>query len=131
MSRQEPPGPPTEATMLRDYPWVVVRMRCHFCRRGGDVRLAVYAEKYGAYSTLGQLVIEFIKGCEWAPWNPTRRPQKYGMKCGGYCMDLRRPDPPDLPPGMHGLQLIEGGLSEKLPAAPAEFERRKRVGSND
>jgi hypothetical protein len=116
--------------MLRDYPWVVVRMRCHFCRRGGDVRLAVYAAKYGAYATLGHLVIEFIKGCEWAPWNPARRPQKYGMKCGGYCMDLRRPEPPDLPPSMTGLHLIEGGLSEKLPAAPAGVERRKRVGGS-
>lgn len=117
--------------MLRDYPWVVVRMRCHFCRRGGDVRLAIYADKYGAYATLGQMVIEFIKGCEWAPWNPTRRPQKYGMKCGGYCMDLRRPDPPDLPPGMTGLQLIEGGLGDKLPAAPPSEERRKRVGGDE
>lgn len=123
--------PPDEGTMLRDFPWVVVRMRCYFCRRGGDVRPAVYAEKYGAYATVGHLVIEFIKGCEWAPWNPTRRPQKYGMKCGGYCPDLSRPDPPDLPPGMQGLQMIEGGLSEKLPAAPAEFERRKRIGSDD
>ena len=56
------------------------------------MRLAVFAEKYGAYATLGYLVIEFIKGCEWAPWNPSRRPQKYGMKCGGYCPDLRRPE---------------------------------------
>lgn len=114
--------------MLRDYPWVVVRMRCHFCRRGGDVRLAVFAEKYGAYATLGRLVVEFIKGCEWAPWNPTRRPQKYGMKCGGYCMDLRRPDPPDLPPGMTAWRLIEGDKGDMLPAQPLAPGRRKRVG---
>ncbi|MCO5092085.1 hypothetical protein [Bosea sp. (in: a-proteobacteria)] len=123
--------PPDEGTMLRDFPWVVVRMRCHFCRRGGDVRLAVYAEKYGAYATVGHLVIEFIKGCEWAPWNPTRRPQKYGMKCGGYCPDLRRPDPPDLPPSMVGLNLIEGGKDDQLPAEHGRQPRRRRVGSAD
>lgn len=131
MESQERPGPPTDSTMLRDYPWVVVRMRCHFCRRGGDVRLAVYAAKYGPYITLGRLVVEFIKGCKWSPWDPTWKPQKYGMKCGGFCPDLRRPDPPDLPPGMAGLQIIEGGLSEKLPAAPAEIDRRKRVGGDE
>lgn len=80
---------------------------------------------------MGRLVVEFIKGCAWSPWDPSWRPQKYGMKCGGFCPDLRRPDPPDLPPGMQGLHLIEGGLSEKLPAAPADIERRKRVGGDE
>ena len=131
MSRQEPPGPPTEATMLRDFPWVVVRIRCHFCRRGGDARLAVLAAKFGPYISMRRLVIEFMKECVWAPWNPSRRPQKYGMRCGLYCPDLRRPGPPDLPPAMHGLQLVEGGSSEKLPAAPTSSNRRKRVGSAD
>lgn len=127
MSSPEPPRP-TEATLLRDYPWVVVRVRCHFCKRGGDARLAVLAAKHGPYITMGRLIVETMKECPWAPWNPERRPQKYGMKCGLYCLDLRRPDPPDLPPGMRGLHLIEGGLSEKLPAAPQEIERRRRVG---
>lgn len=124
------PERPTEATLLRDYPWVVVRLRCHFCRRGGDARLAVLAAKYGPYITMGRLVIEFIAGCEWAPWNPIRRPQKYGMKCGGYCPDLRRPEPPDLPPGMAGLSLIEGGKADMLPAEPSEPGRRRRVGGD-
>lgn len=125
------PKEPTEATLLRDYPWVVVRMRCHFCKRGGDARLAVLAAKYGPYITMGRLVIAFMKECTWAPWNPARKPQKYGMKCGGFCMDLRRPDPPDLPPGMTGLNLIEGGKADMLPAEPSEPGRRRRVGEGD
>lgn len=126
MSRDEPPGPPTEATMLRDFPWVVVRMRCHFCKRGGDARLAVLSAKYGPYITMGRLVVEFIDGCAWAPWSPTWKPQKYGRKCGGYCPDLRRPDPPDLPPAMRGLHLVEGDGADLLPAAPTPEECRKR-----
>lgn len=77
---------------------------------------------------MGRLIVEFIKECAWAPWNPERKPQKYGMKCGGYCPDLRRPDPPDLPPAMRGLHLVEGGLSDKLPAAPTPADPRKRIG---
>lgn len=114
--------------MLRDFPWVVVRMRCHFCRRGGDARLAVLSAKHGPYITMGRLIVEFMKECAWAPWNPERRPQKYGMKCGGFCMDLRRPDPPDLPPGMSGLTLIQGGKSDILPAQPQARRPQKRIG---
>lgn len=131
MSRQELPGPPTDATMLRDFPWVVVRMRCHFCRRGGDARLAVLSAKHGPYITMGRLVVEFMKDCAWAPWNPTRRPQKYGRKCGGYCPDLRRPDPPDLPPTLMGLTLIEGDKADMLPAEPVPAERRRRIGGEE
>ncbi|MBN9443706.1 hypothetical protein [Bosea sp. (in: a-proteobacteria)] len=117
--------------MLRNWPWVVVRMRCHFCRRGGDARLAVLAAKHGPYITMGRLLVEFMKGCAWAPWNPTRRPQKYGRKCGGYCPDLRRPDPPDLPPCLTGLSLIDGGKADMLPDEPAPAERRRRVGGEE
>lgn len=120
--------PPDEDTLLRRYPWVVVRFACHFCRRGGDVRLAVLAAKYGADVTMGRLVSRFIAGCEWAPDNPTRKPQKYGMKCGGYCPDLRRGGPPDLPPSLSGLTLIEGGRRDMLPAEPPALERRRRIG---
>lgn len=131
MKSQEPPGPPTESTMLRDFPWVVVRLRCHFCKRGGDARLAVLSAKYGPYITMGRLIVEFIDGCAWAPWNPTWNPLKYGRKCGGYCPDLRRPDPPDLPPVMTGLTLIEGDGGSMLPAEPKPAERRKRIGGEE
>lgn len=131
MSSADPPEPPTEATLLRDYPWVVVRVRCHFCSRGGDARLAVLAAKHGPYITMGRLIVEVMKECAWAPWNPARRPQKYGMKCRLYCLDLRRPDPPDLPPGMKGLSVIAGGKGDMLPAEPREPHRRRRIGGDD
>lgn len=117
--------------MLRDYPLVIVRMRCHFCRRGGDARLAVLSAKYGPYITMGRLIVEFIDGCAWAPWHKDWRPQKYGRRCGGYCPDLRRPGPPDLPPSMSGLTLIEGGGESMLPSQPTPEERRRRIGGEE
>lgn len=127
MSSPEPPRP-TEATLLRDYPWVVVRFRCHYCQRAGDARLAVLAARYGPSTMLGELLRIFMGRCAWSSFNPAYKPQKYGMKCGGYMPDLYRVGPPDLPPAMQGLHLIEGGLSEALPAAPTPAEPRRRVG---
>lgn len=123
--------PPDEETALRDYPWVVVRLRCPWCRRGGNYKLADIAAKHGSRITIGSIVVAFMEGCEWRPWNPARKPQKYGMKCGGYCPDLRRPDPPDLPPSKIGLNLVEGGKDDQLPAEPSRQPRRRRVGSSD
>ncbi len=37
--------------------------------------------------------------------------------------------PPDLPPSMTGLTLIEGGKADMLPAEPAPL--RRRVGGED
>lgn len=120
--------PPDDHTTLRRYPWVVVRFACQFCRRGGDVRLAVLAAKYGPDITLGRLVAKFCRECPWSPYNPERKPQKYSMKCGGYCPDLRRGGPPDLPPSLSGLTLIEGGQRDMLPAEPSRRDRRRRIG---
>ena len=126
----KPMEPPDEETLLRDYPWVVVRVRCYFCRRCGDARLAVLAAKHGPYISMGRLIIETMKDCEWAPWSPSRKPQKYGRKCGLYCLDLRRPDPPDLPPSMSGLTLIEGGKDEQLTVEPSRESPRRRIGGD-
>lgn len=123
--------PPDDHTPLRRYPWVVVRFACQFCRRGGDVRLAVLAARYGPDVSMGRLVDRFRYGCPWSPDNPTRKPQKYGMKCGGYCPDLLRTGPPDLPPSLSGLTLIEGGREEMLPADPGKRELRRRIGALD
>ncbi len=122
--------PPDEETQLRDFPWVIVRLRCPWCRRGGDYRLADVASKHGSRTTIGRIVIAFMEECEWRPWNPARKPQKYGMKCGGYCPDLRRPDPPDLPPSMVGLNLIEGGKDDQLPSERPGEPKRRRVGGD-
>ncbi|HEV7258906.1 MAG TPA: hypothetical protein VGN82_14090 [Bosea sp. (in: a-proteobacteria)] len=126
-----PAPPPTAETSLREYPYVVIRFRCTVCERAADVRLAVLAARFGPNATLGRLVSMFVGGCWWSPHNPARKPQKYGMKCGGHCPDLFRPGPPDLPPSMTGLTLIEGGKGDMLPAEPKPVERRRRVGDAD
>lgn len=69
-------------------------------------------------------------GCPWDPHDLGRKPQKYGHRCGAYMPDLIHPRPPDLPPGLAGLTLIEGGKADLLPAEPREIERRRRVGGS-
>jgi hypothetical protein len=128
-----PAGPPrpNENTSLRDYPYVVIRFRCHVCERGGDARLAVLAAKYGSHALVGYLLRVFVGRCPWDPLNPARRPQKYGMLCGAYMPDLLSGRPPDLPPSMTGLTLIDGGKAAMLPAEPGGREYRRRVGGDD
>jgi hypothetical protein len=53
------------------------------------------------------------------------------MRCGGYCPDVLAPRPPDLPPSTTGINLIQGGKADMLPAEPAPVERRRRVGDVD
>lgn len=122
---------PDAHTSLREYPYVVVRFRCHVCERGGDSRLAVLAHKFGPGTLIGALLRKFIAGCPWDPQNPGRKQQKYGHRCGAYMPDLTAPPPPDLPPALGGLTLIEGGKAGLLPAEPREIEKRRRVGVND
>lgn len=128
-----PAGPPrpNESTSLRDYPYVVIRFRCHLCERGGDARLAVLAAKYGSHALVGYLLHLFVGRCPWDPHNPARKPQKYGMRCGAYMPDLLSGRPPDLPPAMTGLTLIEGGKADMLPGGPRSEERRRRVGGEN
>ena len=122
---------PDAHTSLRDYPYVVVRFRCHVCERGGDSRLAVLARKFGTGELVGSLLRRFMSQCPWSPFDPARKPQKYGHRCGAYLPDLVHPRPPDLPPAMGGMTLIEGGKADLLPAEPREVERRRRVGGPD
>jgi hypothetical protein len=123
--------PLTEHTELRDWPWVELRLACHFCRRGGSYRVADIAGKHGSRITVGRIVIAFICTCAYSPWNPARKPQKYGAKCGAYCPDIGRTSPPDWPPPMQGLTLIEGGKDELRPAEPSKEPARRRVGGSD
>lgn len=116
-------------TALGDWPWVVIRFRCHVCARQADARLAACAARYGHKVTVHVLLRRFIAGCPWNPHTELRKPQKYGMRCGGYCPDLGRTSPPDLPPAMTGLNLIAGGRADMLPAEPAPL--RRRVGGDD
>lgn len=84
----------------------------------------------GEHATLKWLLAQFRKPCAWNPVNPARKPQKYGRKCGAYLMDIGRTSPPDLPPSMFGLTLIEGGKDEQLPAEPSRETRRRRIGGD-
>ena len=122
--------PPNEDTSLLDFPWVVVRFRCHFCTRSKDARLAGLAWLYGENATLKLLLSVFRAPCAWNPANLDRKPQKYGRKCGAYCMDIGRTSPPDLPPSMSGLTLIEGGKDDQLAAGSPPGPKRRRVGGS-
>ncbi|AOO84336.1 hypothetical protein BHK69_09915 [Bosea vaviloviae] len=120
--------PPSLDTTLMQYAWVVIRFRCHICKRAGDARLAVCAQRYGANATLGSLLGVFMSRCPYDPHNPARKPQKYSYRCGAYLPDVMRSGPPDLPPAMMGLTLIEGGKGDMLPAKPGAEPHRRRVG---
>ncbi|CAN7338636.1 hypothetical protein LJR090_002576 [Bosea sp. LjRoot90] len=122
--------PVTLATMLGHYPWVVVHLRCHYCARETRVRLARLAIEYGLNAPLGRVLRSFMSECAYDPHSELRRPQKYGRKCGAYCPDVMSPRPPDLPPSLSGLTLIEGGKADMLPAEPGEPGRRRRVGED-
>ncbi len=124
--RSDPPRPDLSTT-LHDYPWVVLRFRCHYCARNRDVRLAVLAARFGQAVRLGDLLSLFIDRCPWNPRSTLRKPQKYGHKCGAYCPDLGRAGPPDLPPSLSGLAIIEGGKDAQLPASRPEPGRRRRT----
>ncbi len=120
--------PPDHDTTLLHYPWVLIRFRCHYCERAIDARLASCVAKFGLRATLGELIDRFVAGCAWDPKSTLRKPQKYGHKCGAYCPDLGRSGPPDLPPGLRQLRVIEGGKDDLLPAAPRERRRQRRIG---
>lgn len=70
-----PMDPPNEDTSMIDFPWLVVRFRCHFCTRGKDARLAGLAWLYGENATQKWLLAEFRKPCAWDPVNPERKPK--------------------------------------------------------
>ena len=121
--------PPDLATPLVAYPWVLVRLRCHVCPRNAEVRLAALAARYGHRVPVRSVLHAFMGGCPWNPHTELRKQQKYGHRCGAYLPDLTSGRPPDLPPTMTGLTLIEGGRGDMLPAAPASS--RRRVGGED
>jgi len=117
------------ATPLMLYPWVIVRLRCHVCPRHADVRLAALAARYGHRARLRLALHGFMALCPWNPHTELRKAQKYGHRCGAYLPDINSTRPPDLPPAITGLSLIEGGKADMLPAEPAPV--RRRVGGAD
>lgn len=93
------------------------------------MRLAALAGHYGHRVPVRSVLHAFMGACPWNPNTEMRKPQKYGHRCGTYLPDLTSGRPPDLPPTMTGLTLIEGGKADMLAVAPAAG--RRRVGGED
>lgn len=97
---------------LSDFPWVVVRVDCPLCpHRKGQYRLARLAEKFGADIRLCDLLDRIALDCprKSLPWE--RSPGQYDLKCKARFTDLEATSspPPDLPPMMRKLTVIQGG----------------------
>lgn len=122
---------PQPETTLEHYPWIIVRFRCSRCRRYADSRLARLAERFGATETIARLVARFHATCPHRPAKRNGRTMIRDEPCGGYCPDLGSTIPPDLPPSLSGLTLIDGGKGDMLPAEPSAPQRRRRVGGDD
>jgi len=100
---------------LSDFPWIIVRIDCPLCpQRRGQYRLARLAEKYGADIQLCDLIDRIAFDCprKSLPWE--RPPDQYDPCCMARFTDLEatsRP-PPDLPPMMRKLTVIQGGRTD-------------------
>lgn len=106
------------------------------CRRFGDARLARLADKFGQTETIAALLERFKATCPGRPTNKSGRRyapwSDIGLDgCAAYCPDLGATKPPDLPPAMAGLSLIEGGKADMLPAEPVAPKRRRVGGLDD
>jgi hypothetical protein len=85
---------------LRQYPYVVVRLRCDCCGRSGGYRLASLVEKYGAGFPL-ELLIERLAypTCGRNPVNRQKHRLSGPKNCETYLCDLRSDmAEADLPP---------------------------------
>lgn len=122
---------------LRDLHAELVRLQEWVKHAGGKVCIIFEgrdgAGKGGVIKAITERVSPrvFVSHCPWDPQSEVRKPQKYGMKCGAYMPDIGRVGPPDLPPALTGLKLVEGGRNDMLPAEPWRVERRRRVGGGD
>jgi hypothetical protein len=97
---------------LSDFPWVIVRIDCPLCpHRRGQYRLARLAEKFGADIRLCDLMDKIAFDCprKSLPWE--QPPNEFNPRCKTRFTDLDAPNhpPPDLPPLMRKLKVIEGG----------------------
>jgi hypothetical protein len=87
------------------------------------VRLTACVARYGPAIPVGFVLRRFMSPCPYDPFTELRKPQKYGYRCGAFLPDLNSRRPPDLPPSMTGLSLIEGGKDEMLPAGTKASRR--------
>ncbi|TCR69668.1 hypothetical protein [Bosea sp. BK604] len=99
---------PNLETTLLDWPWVLVRLRCHYCDKSRDARLAFLARKFGDLTTIGEIISIWRTPCAFSPEGENRKPQKYSVtgKCGAYAIDMEGGPPPNLPPKVGGLRIV-------------------------
>ena len=113
--------------LLSEYPYVVVRMVCRLCKRSGTYRLARLAAKFGPEIDMAALMEEIAFDC---PHRPTKRkPRKLEANCEARFLDIEdtNPLPPDLPPGLAKLRLVQKGEDDgerDLLRRPAVHPRR-------
>jgi CRISPR associated protein Cas1 len=81
---------------LAFYPFVVVRIACRVCSRGGSYRLARLAAKFGPETSVRDLLDRFSYDCLWQAEARSKRGQS---ACGVYLPDLEQKRPRDKPPG--------------------------------
>jgi hypothetical protein len=100
------------AERLWDFPWVIVRVDCPLCpHRRGQYRLARLAEKYGSDIQLCDFLNRIAFDCTMRSQPGEQPPNQYDPKCKARFTDLEATShpPPDLPPGMRQLTVIQGG----------------------
>ena len=84
---------------LTEFPWVVARISCKFCRRKGQYRTVRLAERYGADVELERLLEILAADCRYM--RPGEKARKYEERCGVRFTDLDGAGPPhDRPPAL-------------------------------
>lgn len=106
-----PPRKPDAIPNLAAYPYVVVRVACTMCpHRTGSYRLARLAARFGPETPLEEVLRQIALDCPHREHPGRRRGNQYAPRCHAHFLDLETvPTPPDLPPALMGLRLIQGG----------------------
>ncbi|QTL01887.1 hypothetical protein J5J86_13840 [Aquabacter sp. L1I39] len=105
---------------LADYPYVVVRIECGLCGRRGRYRLARLAERFGADTSLEDLLDQIAgRRCRYPrPWRVRRVPKLMAV-CHIHLPDLVISPPPDMPPEP-GVKLVVDNSGPPPSQAAAE-----------
>ena len=103
--------PPVWPSNLAACPYLVVRVGCPRCPdRQGSYRLARLATKFGPEPPLDEVLDRIAMDCHWRDGPRGRAKSQYVPKCKAHFVDLERPRrPPNLPPRVMKLQVVQGG----------------------
>ncbi|RYF19651.1 MAG: hypothetical protein EOO77_09665 [Oxalobacteraceae bacterium] len=106
-----PPRKPDAVPNLAAYPYVVGRLACTMCsHRTGGCRLARLAAHFGLETPLEDVLKLIALDCPHREHPGRRRANQYVPRCHAHFPDFQAvPTPPDLPPALSGLKLIQGG----------------------